>query len=97
MQYQPLVDTLPRIGRHATNMWYTHYQALVAGLFVCILNIRTQEKIEIKYLSSSPPFILNSFIRIFLNNFCTFYSSFMYICNLQYLFLVNYTSHESNY
>ena len=39
MQYQPLVDTLPRIGRHATNVWYTHYQALVAGLFVCIMNI----------------------------------------------------------
>ena len=39
MQYQPLVDTLPRIGRHATNVWYTHYQTLVAGPFVCIMNI----------------------------------------------------------
>ena len=39
MQYQPLVATVPIIGTHATNMWYAHYQALVAGLFVCIMNI----------------------------------------------------------
>ena len=44
MQYQPLVDTRPRIGRHATNVWYTHYQALVAGLSVCIMNIRNPRK-----------------------------------------------------
>ena len=39
MQYQPLVDILPTLGTHATNMWYAHYQALVAGSFVCIMNI----------------------------------------------------------
>ena len=44
MQYQPLVDTLPTLGTHATNVWYTHYQALVAGPFVCILNIRNPRK-----------------------------------------------------